>query len=58
VGGTDATNTPGGGAAFTGFAAGELIHWFLLLLALGLVAVGSARWMRHVSPIGSTHGFD
>jgi hypothetical protein len=57
VGGTD-TDLPGGASAFTGFAAGALIPWFVLLLALGLAAVGSGRWMRHVSPTGSTHGFD
>ena len=44
--------------AFTGFTAGQLMPWFMLLASLGLVALEWARRMRVVSPIGSTYGFD
>ena len=48
----------GGTTAFTGFTAGQLMPWFMLLASLGLVALEWARRMRLVSPIGSTYGFD
>jgi fimbrial isopeptide formation D2 family protein/uncharacterized repeat protein (TIGR01451 family) len=48
----------GGSTAFTGFTAGQLMPWFMLLASLGLVALEWARRMRLVSPIGSTYGFD
>ena len=50
-------DTTGGTTAFTGFTAGQLLPWFMLLFSLGLVAVEWSRRMRLVSPIGSTYGF-
>ncbi|MGH3382918.1 MAG: isopeptide-forming domain-containing fimbrial protein [Actinoallomurus sp.] len=48
----------GGTTAFTGFTAGQLMPWFLLLFSVGLAAIELGRRRTLVSPIGFTYGFE